>query len=582
MHQPSKWWVGLIPIAALWVLANGVRTESVEADVAARAKEVLAEARDIASAMTAKALGRDVLIEGLEFADGDRGRMGQTVDQASGVRLVDWRLQRVLPAMPFEFAATREEGRFRLTGSVPSPAMRAKIAALAKDAAAGKEAIDNLAYATGAPNAFESIVAYGLGEAAKLDDGSFALLDNGYSISGAAASFEIFDAAIAATKRLPSGVVLARANILPPEVKPYRWDANSDGRSITLSGLAPSEVVRGEIAGTAARLFPGRTIVDRTAIARGAPNGDFAKAAASALTELAKLSDGVTSMTDAQLSIRGHAPAAVSNDAVSASIRSSLPAPFTVGVVEIISPYIFKIVKDGGRVVLTGFAPSEVARNDLAAAAKAAFFGESIENELAMRGSAPASFAEAVKALFPSLARLASGSLSAEDAVFNVEGLAIYDKAAEQIKLELGSALVRGFKLGAVNIGVRPPPPALAVNECQPEFTGLLGKSRILFETGSAELSKQSLALLDHLIEVVQRCRDASIEVAGHTDSQGSPDSNLDLSRRRAEAVTSYIGEAGVDTSRMTSAGYGETKPVASNDTPEGRAQNRRIEFVVK
>ena len=582
MHQPSKWWVGLIPIAALWVLANGVRTEPVETEVASRAKEVLTEASDIASAMTAKALGRDVLVDGLEFADGDRGRVGQAVDQASGVRLVDWRLQRVLPARPFEFAATRVQGQFRLTGSVPSPAMRAKIAALAKEAAAGKEAIDNLAYATGQPNGLEAIVAYGLAEAAKLDDGSFSLLDNGYSISGAAASFEIFDAAIAATKRLPAGLVLARAEILPPEIKPYRWDANSDGRSITLTGLAPSEAVRGEIAGTAARLFPGRTIVDRTAIARGAPNGDFAKATASALTELAKLTDGVTSMTDAQLSIRGHAPAAISSDAVAASARASLQTPFTVGVVEIISPYIFKIVKDGGRVVLTGFAPSDAARNDLAAAAKAAFFGESIASELAMRGSAPASFAEAVKALFPSLARLASGSLSAEDTVFNVDGLAIYDKAAEQIKLELGSALVRGFKLGSVTIGVRPPPPALAVNECQPEFTGLLGKGRILFETGSAELSKQSLALLDHLIEVVQRCREASIEVAGHTDSQGSPESNLDLSRRRAEAVTAYIGEAGVGTSRITSAGYGETNPVASNDTPEGRAQNRRIEFVVK
>jgi OmpA-OmpF porin, OOP family len=54
------------------------------------------------------------------------------------------------------------------------------------------------------------------------------------------------------------------------------------------------------------------------------------------------------------------------------------------------------------------------------------------------------------------------------------------------------------------------------------------------------------------------------------------------LSKRRAEAVTAYIGESGFDTARIMSAGYGEAKPVASNDTPEGRAQNRRIEFVVK
>ena len=582
MHQPSKWWVGLVPVAALWVLANGVRTESVESDVAAQAQAVLAEARDIASAMTAKALGRDVLIEGLEFADGDRARMDPAVDQASAVRLVDWRLQRVLPARPFEFAATREQGRFRLTGSVPSPAIRNKIQAIAKDAAAGKEAIDNLGYATGAPNEFEAIVAYGMTQAGKLDNGSFALIDNSYSISGAAASFEIFEAAIAATKRLPAGLVLARADILPPEIKPYRWDATSDGRSVTLSGLAPSDAIRGEIAGTAAKLFPGRSIVDRTALARGAPNGDFARAAASALTELAKLTDGVTSMTDAQFSIRGHAGAAISSDAVAASARAALPAPFTVGSVEIISPYVFKIVKSGGRVVLTGFAPSEAARDDLAAAAKAAFFGESVENELATRGNAPTSYVDALKALFPSLARLASGSLAAEDTVFTVEGLAIYEKAADQIKAELARGLARGFKIAYVTIGVRPPPPALAVNECQPAFEGLLANGRIRFETASAELNKESLALLDHLIEVVQRCREASIEVAGHTDSQGSSESNLDLSKRRAEAVTSYIGQAGVDISRITSAGYGETKPVASNDTPEGRAQNRRIEFVVK
>jgi hypothetical protein len=55
MHQPGKWWVGLLPIAALWVLANGVRTESVEADVASRAQAVLAEAPDIASAVNATA-----------------------------------------------------------------------------------------------------------------------------------------------------------------------------------------------------------------------------------------------------------------------------------------------------------------------------------------------------------------------------------------------------------------------------------------------------------------------------------------------------------------------------------------------
>jgi len=582
MHQPGKWWVGLLPIAALWVLANGVRTESVEVEVASRAQAVLAEAPDIASEMKAKALGRDVRLEGLEFADGDGTRMAQAVDRANGVRLVDWRLQRVLPARPFEFAATRVGDELRLTGSVPTPVIRGRIVTMAKENAGGKSVVDALAYATGAPNGFEAIVAFGLGEAAKLDGGSFGIVDTGYSISGAAVSFEVYDAAIAATKSLPAGLQLAHAEILPPEIKPYRWDASSDDKSVTLQGLAPSDAIRTEIAATATRLFSGRAVVNRMRLARGAPNGDFARAATSALTELAKLADGETTMTDGELSIRGHGSAAVTNDVVNASVRASLPEPFKVGVVDIIAPYAFKIAKGGGRVVLTGFAPNDAARNDLASAAKTVFLGEPIENELANRSDAPAGLVNAVKALFPSFARLASGSLTSEDMVFNVEGLAIYEKAANEIKLELGRALARGFKLGVVSIGVAPPPPLLEVNECQPAFDGMLSKGRILFETGSANLSKESLALLDHLIELVRRCREASIEVAGHTDSQGTPELNLDLSQRRAEAVTSYIGESGVDTVRITSVGYGETKPVASNDTPEGRAQNRRIEFVVK
>jgi OOP family OmpA-OmpF porin len=582
MHQPGKWWVGLLPIAALWVLANGVRTEPVEADVASRAQAVLAETPDIASEVKARASGRDVRLEGLEFADGDGTRMGQAVDRANGVRLVDWRLQRVLPARPFEFAAARAGDELRLTGSVPTPVTRGRVLAMAKDSAGGKSVVDGLAYATGAPNEFEAIVAYGLGEAAKLDGGSFGIVDTGYSISGAAASFEVYDAAITATRSLPAGLQLARAAILPPEIKPYRWDASSDGKSVTLQGLVPDDVVRAEIAATVAKLFSGREVANRMRLARGAPSGDFARAATSALTELAKLADGEATMIDAELSIRGHGSATVTNDVVNASVRASLPEQFKVGIIDIIAPYAFKIAKGGGRVVLTGFAPNDAARNDLAGAAKTVFLGEPIESALANRSDAPAGFVNALKALYPSLARLASGSLTSEDTVFNVEGLAIYEKAADQIKAELIRALAQGFKLGNVTIGVAPPPPALEINECQPALDGLLTKGRILFETGSANLSKESLALLDHLIEVVRRCREASIEVGGHTDSQGTPERNLDLSQRRAEAVTLYIGESGVDTSRITSAGYGETKPVADNDTPEGRAQNRRIEFVVK
>ena len=88
--------------------------------------------------------------------------------------------------------------------------------------------------------------------------------------------------------------------------------------------------------------------------------------------------------------------------------------------------------------------------------------------------------------------------------------------------------------------------------------------------------------MLDNVVGVTLRCHAGEIEIAGHTDSDGAADKNLALSKRRAEAVVNYLVEAGVDTSRVSAEGYGETRPIASNDTAEGKAQNRRIEINVK
>jgi outer membrane protein OmpA-like peptidoglycan-associated protein len=71
------------------------------------------------------------------------------------------------------------------------------------------------------------------------------------------------------------------------------------------------------------------------------------------------------------------------------------------------------------------------------------------------------------------------------------------------------------------------------------------------------------------------------IEISGHTDSKGSDDYNLNLSQGRSQSVVDYIVSQGIDSSRLTAHGYGEGKPIDTNDTDEGRANNRRVEFTV-
>jgi OOP family OmpA-OmpF porin len=110
----------------------------------------------------------------------------------------------------------------------------------------------------------------------------------------------------------------------------------------------------------------------------------------------------------------------------------------------------------------------------------------------------------------------------------------------------------------------------------------LLGKAKIRFESGRATIDPDSAGLLDRLIETALRCPTSNIEIAGHTDADGEDAFNQTLSEKRAQAVTDYIVKAGLPASRFTAVGYGSTQPVASNDTDEGKAQNRRIEFLVR
>ena len=98
----------------------------------------------------------------------------------------------------------------------------------------------------------------------------------------------------------------------------------------------------------------------------------------------------------------------------------------------------------------------------------------------------------------------------------------------------------------------------------------------IFFETAKATLMEPSLAELDRLAEALKRHPYLRLEVGGHTDAVGKDEDNLLLSERRAKAVYDYLIERGIDADRLTYRGYGESRPVATNDTPEGRAQNRR------
>ncbi|WP_435099948.1 OmpA family protein [Arhodomonas sp. AD133] len=109
----------------------------------------------------------------------------------------------------------------------------------------------------------------------------------------------------------------------------------------------------------------------------------------------------------------------------------------------------------------------------------------------------------------------------------------------------------------------------------------VLTLGNVLFAFDSARLTEAAQSPLDRLAAFLREHPDRRIRVEGHTDSIGSPQYNQDLSKRRAQSVADAMIRRGVDPARMVVVGYGENRPIASNDSETGRQQNRRVEFVI-
>jgi len=105
--------------------------------------------------------------------------------------------------------------------------------------------------------------------------------------------------------------------------------------------------------------------------------------------------------------------------------------------------------------------------------------------------------------------------------------------------------------------------------------------SNILFAYDKSNLSENSKTNLNKLVTVLNNYPDTNIELQGHTDSKGSDSYNMNLSQNRAGAVSGFLNSRGISNNRVSIKGFGETVPKYSNETADGRTQNRRVEFLI-
>jgi OmpA-OmpF porin, OOP family len=146
------------------------------------------------------------------------------------------------------------------------------------------------------------------------------------------------------------------------------------------------------------------------------------------------------------------------------------------------------------------------------------------------------------------------------------------------------SATAEGYLNGADSVDVNNPEVTPVVKDVflAPIEVGLtIVLKNIYFDFDRTTLKPESFTELNKVVEFLQQNPRLEVEIAGHTDSKGSDTYNSNLSQGRSQSVVDYIISQGIDASRLTAHGYGEAKPIDTNDTEEGRANNRRVEFTV-
>lgn len=227
-----------------------------------------------------------------------------------------------------------------------------------------------------------------------------------------------------------------------------------------------------------------------------------------------------------------------------------------------------------GKVVVAGVVPDEATRQAILARVRELYGADRVVDQVGVGNLvAPPHWSQNVqKLLSPDIKRVSRGQLKIKgneiDLIGEVENEALRQQVASQMSAQLNPTYTVRNGLRVVAAG-------------QEVVDAALANRIIEFEPGNSTLTASGRSVLDRLLPVLQQLKGRRFEVIGYTDSQGSRGHNVALSAARADAVKAYLGAKGIAPELVQTSGVGPDRPVASNDTPEGRARNRRIELRV-
>jgi len=340
----------------------------------------------------------------------------------------------------------------------------------------------------------------------------------------------------------------------------------------------------------AAARAAGMTGAGRCTVGMGVPSPNWGRAVTQAIAALSELGAGSVTFSDADVTlVAAEGTAQTDFDRVVGDLENRLPAVFALyaKLPETVDPdqgppEFVATLSPEGLVQLRGRLPDENLRNVADSYARAAFGSDNVYTGARLVDDLPATWPVRVLTGLEALAQLSNGAVTVTPDMLVVSGNTGDPEASTRIASllakELGETATFDIRV-TYQEKLDPIASIPTPEECVAEITAIVASAKIIFEPGSATIDAGTLGTMDDIAEVLKMCDDIPLEIQGHTDSQGREEMNLDLSQARAQSVLNELRARRVLTGSYVANGYGETDPVADNETEEGREANRRIEF---
>ncbi len=543
--------------------------------------------------------GLQIFLAGVAPSEADRFKAisaaGRIVDAARVIDNMEVPATAAIAPPRFSVEILRNDAGISLIGLIPESAARDRLLRELQDISDSGDVADLLETADyAAPAGWSAASRFAVSALKDLPRSKISVQAGRVDVTAMADSPEQrAELEIDLARRAPNGVEV-NLNISAPRpvITPFTLRLVKDGDIARFDACsADTDKARAKIL-TAARAAGLMDNID-CVIGLGVPSIKWGDAVATSIRGLNDLGGGTLTISDADITLT----AAMGTDQalfdrVVGELEGTLPEAFALLATlpptpeaegEVVAQEFTATLSPEGLVQLRGRLPNDISRDTTDSYARARFGTETVHMATRLDDTLPPTWPFRVMAGLDALSLLNNGSLLVTPEGVSVTGNTGNTETNARIAQLLADKLSQTdhFAINVTYVEALDPLAGLpTAEECMANIQALQDETKIAFEPGSGTLDASAAAIIDKLAEELNACPDLQIEIQGHTDSQGRESMNQALSQTRALAVLTALQERRVLTKGFLALGYGESQPIADNDTAEGREANRRIEFI--